>query len=61
MTASDEEKAVRQSEREEQKAREIYEEMVLGKRPSKVDLIKIELLNRREEEKDREEVATAGD
>ena len=61
LTASDEEKAVRQSEREEQKAREIYEEMVLGKRPSKVDLIKIELLNRREEEKDRDEVATAGD
>ncbi len=52
MTAADEEKQRRQAEREAQKAREIYEEMVMGKRPSKMDLIKIEVLNRREEDKE---------
>ena len=52
LTAADEEKQRRQAERETQKAREIYEEMVMGKRPSKMDLIKIEVLNRREEEKE---------
>ena len=49
LTAADEEKQQRKAEREAAKTREIYEEMVLGKKPSKLDLIKIEVLNRKEE------------
>jgi len=50
LTAADEEKQERQAEREAAKTREIYEEMVLGKKPSKLDLIKIEVLNRKEQD-----------
>ena len=49
LTAADEEKQRRKAEREAVKTREIYEEMVLGKKPSKLDLIKIEVLNRKEQ------------
>ena len=52
LTAADEERLKRKAEREKAKVQEIYEDMVLGKKPSKVDLIKIEVLNRREEEKE---------
>ncbi len=57
LTASDEERQARKAEREAEKAREIYEEMVLGKKPSKLDLIKIEVLNRRDD-KEKEMSAT---
>ncbi len=49
LTAADEERQKRKAEREAAKTREIYEEMVLGKKPSKLDLIKIEVLNRKDE------------
>ena len=52
MTASDEERLQRKAKREEVKVQEIYEEMVLGKKASKLDLIKIEVLNRKEEKKE---------
>ena len=50
LTASDEERMRRKSEREATKARELFDELALGKKPSKIDLIKIELLNRKEDE-----------
>ena len=56
LTASDEERQARKADREAAKAREIYEEMVLGKKPSKLDLIKIEVLNRDKEK----ELSAAG-
>ncbi len=58
LTASDEERQARKAEREAEKAREIYEEMVLGKKPSKLDLIKIEVLNRRDDKE--KEMSAAG-
>jgi hypothetical protein len=48
MTAADEERMRRKAERDAQKAKEIFEEMALGKKPSKIDLIRIEVLNRQE-------------
>ena len=61
LTASDEGKMARKRQREAEKAQEIYEEMVLGKKKSKMDLIKLEVFSRLEEEKEKEMSAAAGD
>ena len=52
LTAADEARMKRKAERDDAKAKEIFEEMALGKKPSKIDLIKIEVLNRQEEDKE---------
>jgi hypothetical protein len=59
LTAADEERQRRKAEREAQKAKEIFEEMALGKKPSKIDLIKIEILNRQQGEKEEKELTVS--